>query len=171
MLLLNISKTYSDSDCWETNLRVSPFKGDQLCISSKWLKNSMQFTLAMPFLGVLGKFYRNLKGLKCHFYLRIKNVESLCSWITELQKISNEALWQLQIWKTKGREQKTLNSNKEPFWHKRVLQNSMVLNITITACKEPFKDHIFLEREASKFININASKYLDTRSAFHHAWC
>ncbi len=29
MLLLNISKTYSDSDCWETNLRVSPFKGDQ----------------------------------------------------------------------------------------------------------------------------------------------
>ncbi len=29
VLLLNISKTYSDSDCWETNLRVSPFKGDQ----------------------------------------------------------------------------------------------------------------------------------------------
>ncbi len=28
VLLLNISKTYSDSDCWETNLRVSPFKGD-----------------------------------------------------------------------------------------------------------------------------------------------
>ncbi len=24
----------------------------------------MQFTLGMPFLGVLGKFYRNLKGLK-----------------------------------------------------------------------------------------------------------
>ncbi len=23
VLLLNISKTYSDSDCWETNLRVS----------------------------------------------------------------------------------------------------------------------------------------------------
>ncbi len=33
------------------------------CISSKWLKNSMQFTLGMPFLGVLGKFYRNRKGL------------------------------------------------------------------------------------------------------------
>ncbi len=29
VLLLNISKTYSDSDWWETNLRVSPFKGDQ----------------------------------------------------------------------------------------------------------------------------------------------
>ncbi len=29
VLLLNISKTYRDSDCWETNLRVSPFKGDQ----------------------------------------------------------------------------------------------------------------------------------------------
>ncbi len=35
------------------------------CISSKWPKNSMQFTLGMPFLGVLGKFYRNRKGLKC----------------------------------------------------------------------------------------------------------
>ncbi len=34
------------------------------CISSKWPKNSMQFTLGMPFLGVLGKFYRNRKGLK-----------------------------------------------------------------------------------------------------------
>ncbi len=34
------------------------------CISSKWLKNSMQFTLGMPFLGVLRKFYRNLKGLR-----------------------------------------------------------------------------------------------------------
>ncbi len=34
------------------------------CISSKWPKNSMQFTLGMPFLAVLGKFYRNLKGLK-----------------------------------------------------------------------------------------------------------
>ncbi len=33
------------------------------CISSKWPKNSMQFTLGMPFLAVLGKFYRNLKGL------------------------------------------------------------------------------------------------------------
>ncbi len=59
MLLLNISKTYSDSDYWETNLRVLPTP----CISSKWLKNSMQFTLGMPFLGVLGKFYRNRKGL------------------------------------------------------------------------------------------------------------
>ncbi len=32
------------------------------CISSKWPKNSMQFTLGMPFLAVLGKFYRNRKG-------------------------------------------------------------------------------------------------------------
>ncbi len=34
------------------------------CISSKWPKNSMQCTLGMPFLGVLGKFDRNRKGLK-----------------------------------------------------------------------------------------------------------
>ncbi len=34
------------------------------CILSKWPKNSMQFTLGMPFLGVLGKFYRNRKGLR-----------------------------------------------------------------------------------------------------------
>ncbi len=72
-------------------------------------------------------------------------VESLCSWITELQKISNEVFWQLQIWKSKGREQRTLNSNKEPFRSKRVLRNAMVLNKTITACKEPLKNHIFLE--------------------------
>ncbi len=31
------------------------------CISSK---NSMQFTLGMPFLGILGTFYRNRKWLK-----------------------------------------------------------------------------------------------------------
>ncbi len=42
VLLLNISKTYSDS---------VP-------------KNNMQFTLGMTFLGVLGKFYRNRKGLR-----------------------------------------------------------------------------------------------------------
>ncbi len=41
------------------------------CISSKWLKNSMQFTLGMPFLAVLGKFYRNLKGLKMIFSIFI----------------------------------------------------------------------------------------------------
>ncbi len=29
VLLLDISKTYSDSDYWKTNLRVSPFKWDQ----------------------------------------------------------------------------------------------------------------------------------------------
>ncbi len=33
-------------------------------MSSKWPKNSMQFTLGIPLLGVLGKFYRNRKGLK-----------------------------------------------------------------------------------------------------------
>ncbi len=79
--------------------------------------------------------------LKLNLYLNLRMesftcwecVESLYSWITELQKISNEVLWQLQIWKTKGREQRTLNSNKEPFRHKRVLQNAMVLNKTITA--------------------------------------
>ncbi len=59
-------------------------------------------------------------------------------WITELQKPSNEVIWQLQIWKTKEREHRTLNSNKEPFQHKRVLQNSVILNKTITACKEPY---------------------------------
>ncbi len=84
--------------------------------------------------------------LKLNLYLNLRMksltcwecVESLCTWITELQKISNLVLWQLQIWKTKGREQRTLNSNKEPFQHKRVLQNA-------TACKEPLKNHIFLE--------------------------
>ncbi len=30
---------------------------------AKWPKNSMQFTLGMSFLGVLGQFYRNRKGL------------------------------------------------------------------------------------------------------------
>ncbi len=30
----------------------------------------------------------------------------------------------------------------EPFQHKRVLQNA-ILNKTITACKEPLKNHIF----------------------------
>ncbi len=39
-------------------------KETNTCISSKWPKNSMQFTLGMPFLGVLGKFYRNRKGLR-----------------------------------------------------------------------------------------------------------
>ncbi len=34
------------------------------CISSRWPKNSMQSTLGMPFLGVLGQFYRNRKGFK-----------------------------------------------------------------------------------------------------------
>ncbi len=49
---------YSDSDYWETNLRVSPFKWDQPpCISSKWHKNSMQFTLGMPFLGRFRQIY------------------------------------------------------------------------------------------------------------------
>ncbi len=42
-----------------------------ICISSKWPKNSMQFTLGMPFLGVLGKFYRNRKGLICIIYILI----------------------------------------------------------------------------------------------------
>ncbi len=47
------------------------------CISSKWHKNSMQFTLGMPFLAVLGKFYRNLKGLKWTFLLRRPTI-NLC---------------------------------------------------------------------------------------------
>ncbi len=46
------------------NLRVSPFKRRPTpCISSKWPKNSMQFTLGYTFLGVLGKLHRNRKGL------------------------------------------------------------------------------------------------------------
>ncbi len=46
--------------------------------------------------------------LNLYLHLRMKLftcwecVESLCGWITELQKISNEVLWQLQIWKTKS---------------------------------------------------------------------
>ncbi len=31
----------------------------------------MQFTLGMPFLAVLGKFYRNLKGLNMDVFLTI----------------------------------------------------------------------------------------------------
>ncbi len=43
------------------------------------------------------------------------------------------------------RFEKQKGGNKEPFRHKRVLQNAMGLNKTITACKEPLKNHIFLE--------------------------
>ncbi len=79
-------------------------------------------------------------------------------------------LWQLQIWKTKRREQRTLNSNKEPFQHKRVLQNATVLNKTITACKEPLKNHIFLEcvtilfyKKQTWIIGVQFSKYIPFR--------
>ncbi len=37
----------------------------------------MQFTLGMPFLGVLGKFDRNLKGLKALFLFLDRNVTML----------------------------------------------------------------------------------------------
>ncbi len=43
---------------------MSPFKGDQHhAYHPNGSRTCMQFTLGMPFLGVLGKFYRNLKGL------------------------------------------------------------------------------------------------------------
>ncbi len=63
VLLLNISKTYSDSDCWETT-ECHLSKETNTCISSNWPKNSMQFTLGMPFLG---KFNRNRKGLMDYY--------------------------------------------------------------------------------------------------------
>ncbi len=46
-------------------------KETNTCISSKWPKNSMQFTLGMPFLGVLGKFYRNRKGITVIQYITV----------------------------------------------------------------------------------------------------
>ncbi len=52
------------------------------CISSKWLKNSMQFTLGMPFLAVLGKFYRNLKGLNSVSYRRVQHISYICVFLT-----------------------------------------------------------------------------------------
>ncbi len=61
VLLLNISKTYSDSDCWETNLRVSPFKGDQH--HAYHPRTACNLLWVCLFLGVLGTFYRNRKGL------------------------------------------------------------------------------------------------------------
>ncbi len=64
VLLLNISKTYSDSDCWETNLRVSPFKGDQHhAYHPNGPRTACNLLWVCLFLGVLGKFYRNRKGL------------------------------------------------------------------------------------------------------------
>ncbi len=48
------------------------------CISSKWPKNSMQFTLGMPFLGVLGKFYRNRK------WLNKKTITFVCSAVANI---------------------------------------------------------------------------------------
>ncbi len=60
VLLLNISKTYSDSDCWETNLRVSPFKGDQHhAYHSNGSRTACNLLSGMPFLGVLSRFYKN----------------------------------------------------------------------------------------------------------------
>ncbi len=79
-------------------------------ISSKWPKNSMQFTLGMPFLGVLGKFYRNRKGLisqkmfycNCDFtvkpyFLFIYSVYSSCGcFCIMLWKGSLERSWDWQ---------------------------------------------------------------------------
>lgn len=61
ILLPNISKTSSDSEYFETNLRASPFKRNQ---NHKFTPNGcIQFTLGKPFLDVFGKFVRNAKGL------------------------------------------------------------------------------------------------------------
>ncbi len=38
----------------------------------------MQFTLGMPFLGVLGKFYRNRKGLMFRNYFSCELCSRLC---------------------------------------------------------------------------------------------
>ncbi len=61
VLLLNISKTYSDSDCSETNLRVSPFKEDH-AYNPNGPRTACNL-LWVCFLGGLGTFYRNRKGL------------------------------------------------------------------------------------------------------------
>ncbi len=66
VLLLNISKTYSDF--------------------SKWPKNSMQFSLGMPFLGILGKFYRNRKGL---------NISRLTGSVLKPSELPSETKWNL----------------------------------------------------------------------------
>ncbi len=67
VLLLNISKTYSDF--------------------SKWPNNSMQFSLGMPFfLGVLGTFYRNRKGL---------NISRLTGCVPKPSELPSEIKWNL----------------------------------------------------------------------------
>ncbi len=62
VLLLNISKDLQVILTVEKQPQSVTFQRRPTpCISPKWPKNSMQFTLGMPFLG---KFYRNRKGLK-----------------------------------------------------------------------------------------------------------
>ncbi len=73
VLLLNISKTYSDSDCWETNLRVSPFKGDQHHDIIQMAQEQHAIYFGYAFLAVLGKFYRIRKGLKLFLAMHINN--------------------------------------------------------------------------------------------------
>ncbi len=63
VLLLNISKTYSDSDSWETNLECHLSNETNIMHIIQMAQERMHFTLGMPFLAVLGKFYRNVKGL------------------------------------------------------------------------------------------------------------
>ncbi len=67
VLLLNISKTYSDSDCWETNLRVSPFKGDQ---HHAYHPNGSRTACNLLWVCLLGKFYRNRKIKKDFIHIK-----------------------------------------------------------------------------------------------------
>ncbi len=62
---------------------------------------------------------------------------------------------------------RTLNSNKDPFRHKRILQNAMVLNKTIAVCNEPLKNHMFLECRPTLRISLSFSLLYIIRS---NAW-
>ncbi len=61
VLLLNIRKTYSDSDYWETNCRVSPFKGDQH--HNHWTASIRAFS---SYLQKYWSFYIRLLDISLH---------------------------------------------------------------------------------------------------------
>lgn len=66
IILLNISKTYSDSDYLERNLRVSPFKIYQNhAYTPNGSRTMCNLLWVCLFLGVLLKFDRIFKGLTC----------------------------------------------------------------------------------------------------------
>ncbi len=62
VLLLNISKTYSDSDCWETTSECHLSKETNTMHIIRMAQEQHAIYLGYAFLGVLGKLYRNRKG-------------------------------------------------------------------------------------------------------------